>query len=143
METATQQNGLTQEIGDALVGLGFAPRSVAAALGAHAVTVDHTVSVNDDAGERRDDVTVWREDRPITLQEAQAVVKGPIEVVCRVKVHNVDTGHLGACFLVVNENGLLLDMPVNISASVIASRAVGTLCPIVGPALLVQVRHFE
>jgi hypothetical protein len=64
-------------------------------------------------------MTVWKEDRPPTLEEAQAHVGGMVELVY--DPHGKQ--------ILVNEEGLLMGLPHNREASILSGRF------IVGPAL--------
>ena len=66
-------------------------------------------------------MTYIKDKRP-SLQEAQAIVGGYVEIV-------IDNGDMQ---LLVNEEGLLKDLPLNQEASLMAGR------PLVGPALVLK-----
>jgi len=63
-------------------------------------------------------------DKPPTLEEAQAIVGGLVEMVPLMNPENMQ--------LIVNEEGLMHDLPVNTQASMIAGRK------LVGPAIVLE-----
>ena len=63
-------------------------------------------------------------DKPPTLEEAQAIVGGLVEMVPLMNPENMQ--------LIVNEEGLMHDLPVNTQASMIAGRR------LVGPAIVLE-----
>ena len=63
-------------------------------------------------------------DKPPTLEEAQAIVGGLVEMVPLMNPKNMQ--------LIVNEEGLMHDLPVNTQASMIAGRK------LVGPAIVLE-----
>lgn len=65
-----------------------------------------------------------------SLEEVQALVGGYVELVSR-------TIHMGSRMMLVDEEGLMKELPFNEKASQIARR------PIVGPALMVSNEEFN